>query len=210
MKVLNNCAFVSIISLLLVSSSTAQVNSLKEMTVVVPAQSIARVIKPLLPYKIDLGKNFLGDFWVKSIENIKINDNIISFSSLISGKDIKYATKIGKQVVNFVVGDVNLPSLWEVSLKYDKSKKKLFLKPLIKGPENKKGLSQGDALLNILLEALSGLEYPIDVNNLKPVKSEFYNQLLTINMDISDIYTGDDKLYIEIIPTAHIDTLNEQ
>lgn len=210
MKVLNNCAFVSIISLLLVSSSTAQVNSLKEMTVVVPAQSIARVIKPLLPYKIDLGKNFLGDFWVKSIENIKINDNIISFSSLISGKDIKYATKIGKQVVNFVVGDVNLPSLWEVSLKYDKSKKKLFLKPLIKGPENKKGLSQGDALLNILLEALSGLEYPIDVNNLKPVKSEFYNQLLTINMDISDIYTGDDKLYIEIIPTAHIDSLNQQ
>ncbi len=210
MKVLNNCAFVSIILLLLVSSSTAQVNSLKEMTVVVPAESIARVIKPLLPYKIDLGKNFLGDFWVKSIENIKINDNIISFSSLISGKDIKYATKIGKQVVNFVVGDVNLPSLWEISLKYDKSKKKLFLKPLIKGPANKKGLSQGDALLNILLEALSGLEYPIDVNNLKPVKSELHDKLLTVNFDVSDVYTGDNKLFVEIIPTAHIDSLNEQ
>jgi len=33
-------------------------------------------------------------------------------------------------------------------------------------------LSQGDALLTALLEALSGLEYPMELNNnLKPVKS---------------------------------------
>ena len=73
---------------LLVSSSTAQVDSLKETTVVVPAESLARVIKPLLPYKIDLGKNFLGSFFVQSIENIRIEKGKILFSSLISGKDI--------------------------------------------------------------------------------------------------------------------------
>ncbi len=210
MKVLNNCAFVSIILLLLVSSSTAQVDSLKEMTVVVPAQSIAGVIKPLLPYPIDFGKNFRGDFWIKSIENIKIKKDRVLFSSLITGKDIKYTTKIGKQVINLAVGRVNLRNHWEISLRYDKSKKTLFVKPLIKGPANKSEFSQGDALLNTLLEALGGLEYPVDVNNLKPLKSELHDKLLIVNFDVSDVYTGDNKLFVEIIPTAQIDSLNKQ
>jgi hypothetical protein len=206
MKVLKSSALVSIILLLLVSSATAQVNDLREMTVVVPAQSLAKAIKPLLPYKIDLGKNFVGSFYVKSIENIRINNDKISFSSLISGKDLKYATKIGKQVVNFVVGEVNLPSRWEVSFKYDKSKKTLYFKPTLQEPENEKEFSQGDALLNGLLTALSGIEYPVELKNLKPVKSEFYNQLWTLNMDIADVYTGGDKLFIEVVPIVQIDS----
>jgi hypothetical protein len=210
MKVLKNFALVSIILFLLVSSALAQVNDLREMTVVVPAQSLAKSIKPLLPYKINLGKNFVGSFYVKSIDNIRINNNKISFSSLISGKDIKYATKIGKQVVNFVVGDVNLPSRWEVSFNYDKSKKTLYFKPTLQKSENEKEFSQGDALLNGLLTALSGIEYPVELNNLKPVKSEFYNQLWILNMDIADVYTGTDKLFIEVIPTVQIDSSNKQ
>jgi len=209
MKVINRCAFVSIILFLLVSSSTAQVDSLKETTVVVPAESIARAIKPLLPYKIELGENFLGSFFVKSIKNIRIEKGKILFSSLISGKDIKYATKIGEQVVNFVVGEVNLASRWEVSFKFDKTNKKLLLKPYLQDSKNEKEFSQGDALLNTLLTAFSGIEYPIELNDLEPVKSEFYNQLLTVNTDVSDVYAANDKLFIELIPTVEIDRLND-
>jgi hypothetical protein len=209
MNVFNRSAFVVIILLLLVSSSTAQVDSLKEMTVVFPAESIARVIQPMLPYKIDLGKNFLGSFFVKSIENIKIKKDKILFSSLISGKDIKYATKVGKQVINFVVGDVNLPSLWEVSFKYDKTNKKLLVIPYLQDSKDEKKFSQGDALLNALLTALSGIEYPVELNNLKPVKSEFYNQLWILNVAIADVYAGDDKLFVELIPAVQIENLNE-
>ena len=207
MKKLNRIAIVSIIFyLLMVSPSTAQVNGLQEMTMVIPAQSLAKVIQPLLPYKIDLGKNFVGSFFVKSVENIRIKKDKILFSSLINGKDIKYATKIGKQIVNFVVGDVNLPSQWEVFFNYDKRQKILFVKPLIKGPADRNGFSQGDALLNTLLEAVSGLEYPVELNNLKPVKSEFYNQLLTLDADIADVYGSNDKLFIELIPLVQIDS----
>jgi len=210
MKILKRSTFVIILLLLLVSSTTAQVDSLKEMAVVVPAQSLEKAIKTLLPYKIDLGKNFLGSFFVKSIENIRINNDKISYTSLISGKDIKYATKIGKQVVNFVVGDVNLPSRWEVSFNFDKSKKTLFVKPVLQDFKNEKEFSQGDALLNALLTALSGNEYPVELNNLKPVKSELYNQLWILNMDIADIYAANNKLIIELIPSVQVDSLNEQ
>jgi hypothetical protein len=209
MKVLKRSVFVAVILFLLVSSSTAQVDSLKEMTLVVPAQSIARTIKPLLPYQMDFGKNFIGSLYIKSIDNIKIKAGKILFSSLIIGKDIKYATKIGKQTINFVVGEVNLPSRWEVSLKYDKSNKRLLLLPAQQGLKDENDFSQGDALLNALLTALGGIEYPVDLANLKPVKSELYNQLLTLNVEIADIYAGDDKLFVELIPAVQIDRLNK-
>ena len=209
MKISNRFALAVIILLLLVSASAAQVDSLKEMTVVVPAQSIARAIKPMLPYQIDFGKNFIGSLYIKSIDHIKIKKDKILFSSLIIGKDIKYATKVGKQTINFVVGEVNLPGRWELSFKYDKSKKKLLVFPSLQGSKDEKEFSQGDALLNALLTALGGVEYPFDLSNLKPVKSEFYNQLLTLNLEIADIYAGDDKLFVELIPAVKIESLDK-
>jgi hypothetical protein len=209
MKVLNKSALVVIILLLSVFSSTAQVDSFKEMTVVIPAQSLARAIKPVLPYQMDFGQNFIGSLYIKSIDDIKIKKGKILFSSLIIGKDIKYATKVGKQTINFVVGEVNLPSRWEVSFKYDKRTKKLLILPSLQGSKDEKDFSQGDALLNALLTALGGVEYPVDLSDLKPVKSEFYNQLLTLNMEIADIYAGDDRLFVELIPAVQIDSLNK-
>jgi hypothetical protein len=209
-KRLYKVVFTAAILLFLVSSAAAQVNGLQEMTMVVPAESLAKVIIPLLPYKIDLGQNFIGSFFVQSIENIKIEKDRILFSSVISGKDIKYATKIGKQVINFVVGNVNLPNQWDVFFNYDKEKKILFVKPLVKGPADQNGFSQGDALLNTLLEAFSGIEYPVELNNLRPVTSEIYNQMLTLNTDIADVYGADNKLFIKLIPTVKIAGLKEQ
>ena len=102
------------------------------------------------------------------------------------------------------VSDVNLPSRWEVSFHFDKSKKTLFIKPELQNRENEKEFSQGDALLNTLLAAFSGIEYPVELNNLKPLTAEFYNQLLTLNTDIADVYGADNKLFIELIPKVQI------
>ena len=191
-----------ILFFLLFSPAPAQVKNFKELTVVVPAESIAKFIEPLLPYSIDIGKNFSGSFWVKSIENIKITKNKVSFSAHIYGKDIEYSAKIGKQTANFKVGNVNLRNQWEASLRYDKAQKKLYIKPHVEGPQNKENFSQGDILIDTLFNALSDIEYPIDVSKIKPITAELYNTELKINTDVSDVYTDNNKLFIEIIPTA--------
>jgi len=209
MKVLNRSVTAAVIIFLLVSVSAAQVDSFKEMTVVIPAQSLDSAIKPMLPYKIDFGKNFIGSLYIQSIDNIQFKKGKILFSSLISGKDIKYATKIGKQTINFVVGEVNLPSRWEVAFKYDKSKQRLLVFPSLQGSKDEKDFSQGDALLNALLTALGSVEYPFDLSNLKPIKSEFYHQLLTLKVDVADIYAADDRLFVELIPVVQLKSLNE-
>ncbi len=210
MKILFKAACVAIVLFLLVSPLTAQVDNLEEMTVVMPAQSIARTIKPLLPYKINLGKDFVGSFFVKSIDNIRIKKNKIFFKSLITGKNIKYATKFGKQVINIVVGDVNLPSNWEVSFRFDQTKNKLLVMPKLEEIKDLEELSQGDGLLNSLLMAFSGAEYPIDLNDIKPVKSKFNKQLWILDMKITDVYTGKDKLLVAVKPAVRIDRPKKQ
>ena len=193
---------IPILFFLLNSQAPAQVKNLKELTVVVPADSIAKFIQPLLPYRIDVGKNFSGSFWVKTIENIKVTDNRISFSIHIYGQDVGYSAQIGKQTASFKVGNVNLRNRWEAFLRYDKSKQKLYIKPHVEGPKNKKELSQGDILLDTLFNALSDLEYPIDINRIQPITTELIDTELTINTQISDVYAANNKLFIEIIPTA--------
>jgi len=202
MKKLSTIAVIFILFVLLFSPAPAQVRNTEELTVVVPAESIAKFIQPLLPYSIDIGENFSGSFWVKSIENIKITKDRVSFSAHIYGKDIGYSAKIGKQTARFEVGDVNLRNHWEASLRYDKNKKKLYLKPHIESPKNKKDLSQGDILIDTLFDAFSDMEYPIDLNKIKPITAEFYNTELAIDTEIADVYSNHNKLYIEIIPTA--------
>ncbi len=200
----------AILFFLLSSAAPAQVKNIKELTVVVPAESIAKFIQPLLPYSINIGKNFSGSFWVKSIENIKIAKDRVSFSAHIYGKDIGYSAKIGKQTASFKVGNVNLRNQWEASLRYDKSKKKLYIKPHIEGPQNKQDFSQGDILIDTLFNALGDMEYPIDVNRIKPIATELFDTELTINTDISDVYADNNKLFIEIIATAQKKGANNQ
>jgi len=195
---------------ILFSAAPAQVKNIKELTVVVPAESIAKFIQPLLPYSINIGKNFSGSFWVKSIENIKITKDRVSFSAHIYGKDIGYSAKIGKQTANFQVGNVNLRNHWQASLRFDKSQKMLYIKPHSEGPQNKKDFSQGDILIDTLFNALSDIEYPIDVNRIKPIATELYDTELTIHTDISDVYADNNKLFIEIIPTAQKKGANSQ
>jgi hypothetical protein len=205
MKRLHIACLLIILVFLLSPALAAEKKNTGAVTVVVPADSIAQFIMPLLPYRIDAGENFRGAMWVKSIENIKIKNNQIFFSTHIYGKDIKYVAKVQKREVSLLLGGVDLHNNWQASLRYDQNKKMLFIKPHIDTPGNEKELSQGDVVLNTLLMALSDLEYPVEINDLKPIMHEFNKKMLTISMSIYDVYTKNNKLFISIVPAPRID-----
>ncbi len=182
--------------------SFAQAGKTQNITLVVPETGISDLIKGLLPYSIDFGKGFSGSFQIKSIDNINIEKGKVVFSTYIYGKDIKYATKIVNQAVSVEVGHIKLHNNWETSLRYDKKEKILYVKPHIEGQNDNKDPSPGDMLLNALLQGLSDLEFPISLKDLKPITTEIDSTKITIQMDIVDIYTENDMLYIETKPTA--------
>jgi hypothetical protein len=207
MKKLYSVCLTIILIILLVPALDAQKKRLNAVTIAVPADSIAQFIKPLLPYRIDVGENFTGAIWVKSIENIRIGDNRIFFSSQIYGKDIKYVAKIQKRKVSLILGEIDLQNNWQASFRYVESQKRIFIKPQVEYQSDEKELSQGDAVINALLMVLNDTEYEIDVNRLKPVTHEFNKKILTVDMSISDIYTKNNTLFIEVVPNPRIDDI---
>jgi len=180
----------------------AQAGKTQNITLVVHETGIANLIEGLLPYLIDFGKGFSGSFWIKSIDNIHIEKDRVLFSTYIYGKDIKYTTKVLNQSVSVEVGHINLHNNWETSLRYDKKEKILYVKPHIEEPNKNKDHSQGDMLLNALLQGLSGLEFPIELKDLKPMTTEIDNIKMSIEIEVIDIYANDDRLFIELKPIA--------
>lgn len=191
-----------VVVFLLFSPSLAQMKTSQNTTLVVTEESIAGFIKPLLPFPIEFGKNFSGLFHIQSIKNIAIKNERILFSSHIVGKDISYTTKLGKAKAVIELGNVNLRNQWATAFRYDKDKRKILVKPHIEGPGDENNLSQGDLIVNALLVAFSDVEFPVELDKLKPIAAEVLNQKVIINVDITDVYTADKKLFIEIKPTA--------
>lgn len=193
----------SIAAILLLNFQTfAQGESKQDITIVVPEKNVAALLRDLLPYQFDFGKKFTGSFSVQSIDNIKIVKDKVTFSSYIVGENVEYSIKIVNKPIRVAVGNVNLRNNWEALLRYDRNKKLLFVTPHVEGIIDKNRVSHGEMLLHALLEGLSGIEYPIKLNELKPIKATLNKRDLFINLDITDIYIESDKLVVTMKPSA--------
>ena len=111
------------------------------ISIVVPAKSVEEFIGKLLPYEIDLGKGFSGHFLIKSISNIKVLGDKVTFSSHINGENVEFKTKIGNQEAVLSFGNINLQNRWEVSYRYDEKDQILYIKPHLIDRRNVHGCS---------------------------------------------------------------------
>jgi len=182
----------------------AQKDDDEDILIVLPAQSLANFVTRLLPYEINKGKNFSGPLWIKSIKNIKIEKNRISFSSHIYGKDIIYNVEIGKQVSSIELGNVSLLNDWEISFRFDADKKVFYIKPHLKNQVVTENASHKEILINTLFKVLSDIEYPIDLQEINPITTEFLGNFLTINFEVSDICAAHNELTVKLRPIPHI------
>lgn len=200
----------SLVFIFLFSLNTlAQKSDAEDISIILPTKSIAKFVTKLLPYELNLGKNFLGSLFIKSIENIKIEENKISFSLRIYGKDITYSAKIGKQMANIEIGSLNLLNDWESSFRFDVDKKVLYIKPHLINPVDTKKTSYKEILLNSLFKVFSDIEYPIDLQEIDPITTEFLDKYLTVNFEITNIYAANNKMTIKFRPIPHIRDKNK-
>lgn len=200
----------SLVFIFLFSLNTlAQKGDAEDISIILPTKSIAKFVTKLLPYELNLGKNFLGSLFIKSIDNIKIEENKISFSLRIYGKDITYSAKIGKQMATIEIGSLNLLNDWESSFRFDVDKKVLYIKPHLINPVDTKKASYKEILLNSLFKVFSDIEYPIDLQEIDPITTEFLDKYLTVNFEISNIYAANNKMTIKFRLIPHISDKNK-
>jgi len=188
---------------------SAQTERIEDISVSIPAESVENFVSKLLPYKIDLGKGFSGDFLIKSIGNIRIKEDKVYFSSYIHGENVEFKIKIGKHETILSFGNIDLRNQWHIAYRHDADKGVLYVKPHLVDPKTDKKSSQGDMLLTALFGGLSDIEYPVDLKDLSPITTRFLDKNLTIHVRVTKIQTSDNTLTIYIKPIPKIDTVKK-
>jgi hypothetical protein len=178
-------------------NSYAATDKDNEITIVIPAGVLQGFINEVLPVEITTHEKVSGDLSIRSIENLKLGLNKIWFTATVHGENIVYSGKIGALPANLRFGVIDSTLNCEASIRYDTAKRLLYVRPKVV-EEGKKD----DVLWLLLVSLLSGGEYPVEVQELKPIAARFSNKTVEIDMDISNIYTTNDRLFIALRPTV--------
>ena len=189
-------AMVICVSFLLVHSyAVADKNN--EITIVIPARVLQGFINEVLPVEITTHEKVSGVLWIRSIEDLRLGLDKVWFTATIHGENITYRGKIGGLPANLRFGALDSTLNCEASIRYDGEKGLLYVRPKVV-EEGKKD----DVLWLLLVSILSEGEYPVEVQELKPIAARFSNKTIEIDMDISNIYTANDRLFIALQPSV--------
>lgn len=189
--------FIVICMSLFLVNSYAAADKNNEITIVIPARVLQGFINEVLPVEITTNKKVSGVLWIKSIEDLRLGLDKVWFTAAIHGENIAYSGKIGGLPVNLRFGAIDSSLSCEASIRYDSVKRLLYIRPKVV-EEGKKG----DVLWLLLVSILSEGEYPVEIQKLEPIAARVSNKTVEIDMDISNIYTTNDRLFIALRPTV--------
>ncbi|MDM8553695.1 hypothetical protein QUF75_03060 [Desulfococcaceae bacterium HSG7] len=183
-----------------ISASHAKNVPSNDISITVPLNVIANVIKATLPLNIEKGQYLKGALWVHTIDHIKIGSDKVTFNMNIRGKNIKFETQLGNQPLLMDIGNIDAAFNCNATLRYDASKRLLYITPHILQTQDAKKSDQKAANLLQLLSLANGVEYPIEINKIQPLVTQISDAQLNIDMDITNIHTEKDKILISIRP----------
>ncbi len=164
-------------------------------TLVLPAKTLSALITDALPIPIDTNKRISGRIWINDVKNLKLGKNSASAKIRLTGKKIKYTEKIGGLSTSLSFGDVDVFFDCQATIRYDKKKGLLYIKPTIFPGNNKK-----DMITPILMALFNQMEYPIQIKKPEPITTQLGKNTLVIHLEISNISTLKNRLLIEISP----------
>ena len=167
----------------------------EEMTIAIPEELMVEFINDTLPVKITRKKSFSGVIWIESVDRLKLGNDKISFSMKMRGENIVYNRKIGKRPLELNFGDVQLDFKCEAAIRYDRGRNILYVRPEILQEK-----TEEQALVPLLAALIEGREFPIEIQELEPIITRIGDKSLTINMDISSIFTLNRILFIGLRP----------
>jgi hypothetical protein len=171
-------------------------NKKDEVTVVIPGRVLAQFIRGVLPVQITWDKKVAGAVWVQSIDRLTLGLNAVSFSISIRGEDITWTGKFGDLPTRLSFGRIHTSVDCEASIRYDRARHILYVKPMAIDVGNSR-----EVLRPLLVALIGDREYPIQIQKLKPIIVEFANRTVTIDINISNVYTADNRVFIGISPS---------
>jgi len=188
--------FICLLMVINFSGSHAQTVLSSEISITIPRIVITNMIKAVLPLNLEKGQYFKGALWIQTIDHLKIGSDKVEFEMNIKGKNIKFETKLGNQALLMDIGNINADFSCKASLRYDAPRQLLYITPhILQIPNKNKTNKMADNLLQ-LLSIGNGIEYPIEIQKFAPFITKIGSDQFNIDMDFTNIYTENDKIFI--------------
>ncbi len=185
-------------SLLLPVRSQAAVAKMIGLSV--PAIVLSEALEKALPIAIDTSSSTLrGAITIVQISNLQIREQGISCRMSLQGDDMQLHTEVGGHVLKLKVGSVQLGLQCNASLRYDSSKQLLFVKPVISDLKASSTAAGGD-IDALLMGFLNNREFPVKMKQMQPLVAETSGKIITVNMNIAGVRTGQGVLFFDILP----------
>ena len=188
--------FICLLLVINISGSHAQTVLSDEISIAIPRIVITNMIKAVLPLNLEKGQYFKGALWIQTIDHLKIGSDKVEFDMNIKGKNIKFETKLGHQALLMDIGNLTAAFSCNASLRYDAQRRLLYITPHILQIPNKNKANEMAANLLQLLSLANGVEYPIEIQKFAPFITKIGSDQFNMDMDITNIYTENDKVFI--------------
>ncbi len=192
--------FVCFLMVINISESHAKNVPSNDISITVPRSVIINMIKAALPLNLEKGPYLKGALWIHAIDNLKIGSDNVAFDMNIRGKNIKFETRLGNQSLLMDIGNINAAFSCNASLRYDAPKRSLYITPHILQKQNQNKANKIEANLLQLLSLGNGVEYPIEIEKFEPIITPICGDQFNIYMDITNIYTKNNKVIISLRP----------
>lgn len=182
------------------SNSYAQTGSPDEISITIPRNVIINFIKAALPLNLENGPYLKGDVWIQTIDQVKITSNRVEFEMMMQGKELKVETHLGKKVMFFDIGNLNAAFSCDASIRYDASKRLLYITPNILRKPNGNDADQFSAILLQMLSLANGTEYPVEIQKVQPFVTKISEDYFNIDINITHISTEKGTVLIRGLP----------
>ena len=196
-----NTALKAILLLLpLLLPGVSQAQKAETITLNLPESVMARTVQAVLPLDIDARSEGLqGTIRIIRIDDLQFGDKHLSCRLHVAGSDLRIVSELAGHQINLKVGEVELDFNCNARLRFDRQRQILYIKPVVDRMNATQNGGQGD-LGQALVSLLNGREFPVSMQDMKPLVARSGGKTLIIGMKFVNIEARRDMLQFSLLP----------
>ncbi|MBM9536898.1 hypothetical protein [Desulfobulbus alkaliphilus] len=190
-----------IILLLAASMTHARERSPRDLVLSIPAETVQATIQSILPLTIPAHHELLrGEIILESLDQLSIDNNIITVSGMLSGRNLVAVTNIAGQDILLRLGQARLPVTCDLITRFDSERRELYVTPRFRNPGQN---NNQESSLAPLLGALAGREFHVDLDALRLIGITIGDRLIPLALDPVNIVSEHNSLIVFLQPKVH-------
>ncbi len=196
---IKNILFLSLI-LFFVPLSVIAGERQQYITMHIPQSVIVHTLADITPLSVKTtSKNLEGTITIARISKLTLEQNNISARVKLIGDNLNLITQVAGQDIRLQLGRAEVETDCQIQVRYSAREKTLFLRPTAKNIDLTKALDKGD-VGEPLLVLFHNKEFPVTMQELKPIIAKTANTSIIIQTRITDIRVVKQAIQILFTP----------